>query len=212
MCESENYAPSFILQYIHLNHVMVFEDWVLTDGLGDQSVSFWMYLLGRETGKFLGLLNIVLAHGDYETKCMANAFYQDVSLYAIPRNGRDVYQAMLIRFHFSPHCTDALRKNYERMVLRPMEAGVHVMHALLDCGHSQLIAQFAACRLLSLYPLKEPMIKINRLGDSNSPLFMKHYTCWDRRAPLLLKTLIRQWVDGLYIQTVWDWIQSSPRL
>lgn len=210
-CAPEGRVPLFILQYMHENRLAVPGDWVFTDGLRSQSISFWMYLPAKKPGEVVELLGAVLEHCDYATRCMADAFYREVSTQSIPRS-KDRYGAMLTRFRFSLHCTDAIRANCERMFERLPHIGYYGTHAPLDCGKSELLGEFADYHNLSSHAIKGLMARMYRLGDKNLPMLVRNYLEGNDRAPLLLKTLIQQRIDGEYVQPVWDWIQSKQGL
>lgn len=211
-CMPKGHVPLFILQYMHENYIMVPQDCVFTGGLLEQSISFWVYFLKRKPREVLELLDTLWEHCDYATKCMLSAFYQTVSVDTIPRGGKDMYRAMLIRFRFSLHCTEAVRANYKGMLERLQKVGYHSAHALLDCGQSGLIGQFGVGCNLSPSAVKGLMAKMYRLGDGNLPALVQSYLEPNDVAPLLLKTLLCQRVDDAYVQLVWDWIMAKQEL
>lgn len=211
-CVPKGRVPLFILQYLHENGTMVPQDCVFTDGLLEQSISFWVYLLKRKSGEVLELLDTLWKQGDYATKCMVSVFHQEVPIHIIPEGAHDMYRAMLIRFRFSPHCTEAVRANYEGMLEKLRKVDYRSVHALLDCGQSALVGKFGVCCDLSAGAMKGLIAKMYRLGDENLPALVEKYLEWNDVAPLLLKTLIHQRVDNGYIQLVWEWIQAKQEL
>lgn len=179
---------------------------MLTEGLLERAISFWMYLTRREAEEFQILLNAIIEFGDANTKCLASVFYRLVSSEAIPVGTEDVYRAMLIRFYFSPHSNDYVKENYERL----MEGSVAISHrtvdALLDCGQSERISQFKF-RCDSLGALEGLLAKMHRLGDRNLSVLVKTYLDENDVAPDFLRTLIKQRAADWYIQLVWDWLR-----
>lgn len=207
-CVPDGPVPLFILQHMHENRISIPQDWVFTDGLLERSISFWMYLLGKEPGEAWELLDAIVEHGDAHTKCLVNVFDQVVSSHDMPAGAEDVYQAMLVRFHCSLHCTAYVWENYTSMTVGPLKIGYHSMHALLGCGKSELIAWFELC-CDSQGALEALLVKMHRLGDMNLPLVVQRYLEQHCRAPYLLRTLIRQSASDWYIQLVWNWIQAK---
>lgn len=81
-----------------------------------------------------GLLKLVLEHGDEETRRLPSAFYGQMSGALLEKLESDIYQGMLISFHFSSLCTEHLIQNYETMLKGLVEIGHCTAFALLDCG------------------------------------------------------------------------------
>ena len=146
---------------------------------------------------------------DDDTRCLASIFSQTVPSEAIPAGKEDVFQAMLIRFRFSPHSNDYVRANYENMIGRQLTIGSHSMHALLDCEQSELIGQFVVEQKLEYALLKGLVAKMCRLGDKNLPLLVKLFLKQFSGESYQLKNLIKEGADEQYAQLVWDWIQSN---
>lgn len=174
-CVPKGRVPLFILQYMHQNGAIVPQDCVFTDGLLQQSIPFWVHLLKRKLGEVLELLDILWKQGDYATKCMASVFRQEVPIHTIPKGAKDMYRAMLIRFRFSLHCTEAVRANYEAMLEGLRKFEYHSVHALLDCSQSALISQFGVCGDLNASAVKGLLAKMYRLGDENLPALVQKY-------------------------------------
>ena len=205
----EGCVPLFTLRYIHENHMAIPQNWVFTDGLSEQSISFWMYLIGKEAVEVQVLLDIILERGDNDTKYLARTFYQTVSSDAMPADKEDVFQAMLIRFCFSPHSNDYVRTNYRNMIARQITIGYQSIHALLDCGQSELIGQFVVDSSLNYVLLKGLVTKMCRLGEKNLPLLVQRYLIKSYGKSYYFKTLIKEGADDQCTQLVWDWIQSN---
>ena len=169
--------------------------------------------MGKEAEEVQVLLDIIRKRGDASTKCLERVFYQTVPNDAVPADDEDVFQAILIRSRFSPHSNDYVRANYENMIGRQLTIGNHSIHALLDCGQSELIGQFVVERNLEGDLLKGLVAKAYRLGDKNLPLLVK---CWLQQSFFLersdhFKSLIKERADDQYSQLVWDWIQSNGK-
>lgn len=212
--------PLFLLQHRHENGMAVPTDIVFTGGLQEESISFWMYLLGKRPEEFKELLDIVLQQGDPGTKYLAGSFrlvvWDDISLVFADQ---DVYQAMLLRFRFSQHSTGGARLRCIRMIREKPTLGYHTARAFIDCGQSQHVGQFKLV-LNSVCALEALMASMHRRGDGNLPLLVQNFpqvevegrallSHWRllHRMPNLLKTLIQQGAANWYTQPIWEWIQ-----
>lgn len=201
----------FILQYMHESHMAIPQNWVFKNGLLKQSISFWMYLMGQEAGEVEALLDIILECGDSDTKRLASVFYRMVSCDAIPADDTDVFQAMLIRFHFSPHSNEYVRANYVSMIGSRLWISHASIHALLDCGQSELIASSIVHPYLSSDVLKGLVAKMCRLCDKNLSRLVHCFLKFYSKSEYHFKTLLKEGADDQYTQLVWDWIQSNGR-
>lgn len=95
--------------------------------------------------EFCELLAIVLERGDAGPKLLAGVSCQVVSSDAILAGVKDVYQAMLIRFCFSPHSDACVRANYTSTIAKLTTAGWHSMPALFNYRQSQAIGRLKHC-------------------------------------------------------------------
>lgn len=73
-CVSEGPVPLFTLKYVHERHLKISESWAFTNGLLEQSISFWMHLIGTGAGELWALLGITIQRGDADTRCLARVF------------------------------------------------------------------------------------------------------------------------------------------
>lgn len=198
-------VPLFIVRHLHENGISIPADRVLVDGLEESSISFWMYVIEKEARE---LIDLVFKLGDGKSKCLAGVFYGPV-----PDNGpaefdKDVYQAMLIRFRFSPICNGNVVQNYESMLENFLPAGFHSTCALLDFELHTLVDRYGFASFVEA----DLAMLINRIyqlkDDRLVPLIPKCIKNL-RNAPKLLKRLIQTKADEAYIQPVWDSIQSA---
>lgn len=205
----EGPVPLFALQYMHENKTTIPSSWIFTDGLLDSSIPFWMYLMRMGAEEFQHVLCIIMERGDDATQCMARVFSQVVPSAAVPMETEDVYQAILVRFRFSPHSNRYVEVNYESMIKEPLVIGYHSMNALIECGQFELISrfEFVCTRRGALQGL---MMHLYRLGNEKLlHLVVNKYIDQNGRAPDLLKTLLEQRVADWYVQLVWDRVNSD---
>lgn len=202
-CVSEGPVPLFILQHMYESHMDVPGSWVFTGGLLEQSISFWMYLMGKKPEEAKELLHIITTQGDADTTCLASVFYGEVLSDDIPAAAKDVYQAILTRFNASLHRNAYVTTNFNLMMQSQPEIGYHSMRALLDCGNYKQISQ---CTLK--LTLEELMDAMYQPGNSNLLPLVNGYLWRNQRPVFLLKDLLKRNADDLYIQFIWDWAQE----
>lgn len=207
--------PLFILRHLHEKSIPVPETWVFIDGLEEHSISFWMYVLALEPEEVDGLLNLVLKHGDDNTKLLASAFYEPFfasdSAMVVYSSGQvaevDICQAMLIRFHFTFTENAHLYINYEAMLERLENTGYHTACALLDCDQTYLIKTEMTLRSLN-FNFEALAVKMYRIKDGGQDLFLEHCLSKLPHAATMLKNLIKRKADKLYIDSVWRSIRK----
>lgn len=203
-------VPLFVFQHLHEKGIAIPERHVLVGGLDESSLPFWMHMLTKGGSEVETLLKLVLKHGDDNSKRLAGVFYGPVPDTAMYDSERDVYQAMLVRFHFSPICNSHVVLNYDTMVRGLTEVDFHSMHALVDCNQHYLVYQCAIgySSEVDLGPLTDKMAQFR--GHNVNWLIGK---CVGRSygAPGLLRRLIRRRAADAHVQLVWDSIQRTPR-
>lgn len=200
-------VPLFILRYMHENGIKVPEGCIFIDGLGESSIAFWKYLMEISAAEAETLLRFVLAHGNDESLYLASTFYKTVPQVNLGGVNTDVYQAMLIRFRFSPMCNEHIVQNYESMLGEPPSIDYHTACALLDCKQWQPLHQdgLEGLRMQEGEVLLDKMV---RLKDVNLDALISKYSCYFRTVPGLLKRLIQKKADGSRIQLLWDSMES----
>lgn len=200
--------PLLILRYIYEKGIPVPENWIFTDGLKESSLSFWMYVLNSGAEEASNLLGLVLNHGDDKSKYLALAFYELVSPRRLKSGKRDVYQAMLIRFRFSPITNANVELNYNSMLKRQPVIGYHSTCALLDCRQYALLNR---CRLAIFESafLRALIGRMYRLNDDQLNMFTAKLVGCYLGAPKLLKFLILSKADDWHVQLVWNAIQLN---
>lgn len=203
-------VPLFIFQHLHEKGIAIPEHHVLVGGLDESSIPFWVSMLAKDGSEVETLLKLVLKHGDSNSKRLASVFYGPVPDIAMYDSERDVYQAMLVRFYFSPICNSHVVLNYEAMLKGLTEVGCHSMYALVDYDQHYLIYQCAIgySSEVDLGPLTDKMAQFT--GHNVNWLIGK---CVMRSygAPGLLRRLIRRRAADAHVRLVWDSIQNTPR-
>lgn len=165
-----------------------------------------MYVLDSGAEEASKLLELVLNHGDEKSKYLATAFYKPVSHIRMSRENRDVYQAMLIRFRFSPLNDADVELNYNCMLKRQPKIGYHTTCALLDCHQYSLLNR---CRLeiFKSASLGALIDRVCRLSDDRLNVLTAQLVGCHTGAPKLLKSLILSKADDWHVQLVWNAIQ-----
>lgn len=184
---------------------------VLTDGLDESSLSFWMGMLLETNERVEELLRLVLEHGDDKSTRLAKAFFGPVSGGRLTEVESDVYHAMLVRFRFSSLCTEQLAQNYTAMIEDLPTFGYHTASALLDCGQLRLLnpvdSDAAICATSGPF-----ISKMRRLGDKALYPLIKGHLEYTTMAPNLLKRLIQRKADEPLVRLVWDSIRNTADL
>lgn len=204
-------VPLFLLRHLYEKGMKIPQSLVLVDGMCGSSISFWMHLFKKDGEESKGLLDFIRKHGDDETRHLANAFYGPVSFNGRYYFDKDVYQAMLIRFHFSPSGNKFVARNYELMLEKPLKPGYHTLCALLDWQQYTLVDQCGFKGVAGI-ALEALIHKMYRLKDESLNALISKAVGRLKRAPKLLKSLVRQSADEPFVQLVWNSIQSkTPR-
>lgn len=202
-------VPLYLVAHMYGKGVAIPVSCTLIDGLHEASIGFWTRLLKRATGEFEVLLTLVLQQGDAGTKLLAKVFHEFVPRDQINRSQEmDVFQAMLIRFRFSPHCNRHVTHSYEQIIERPLEVGHNTMCALLDCQQYALLDR---CDHAKLHggTSEEPIIdRMYRLNDANLAHLMTEFVGKFNGAARLLKSMIKRNAAKSHVEHVWNSIQS----
>lgn len=200
-------APLCILRFLHEKKIELPVSLVLTDGLEDSSLSFWMYLMTKKKEEAAELLNLVSKHGDRLTQRLADAFYGLVPNGNFEGYQTMVYRSMLIRIRYSPLCNDQIIENYERMLEKPSKLCPDTVSAFLDCRQYQLLRPCAISENNQDWGVV--IYKLCRLKDKSLGLFTKRLLESFVGVPELLKCLVWQDEEDSYAQLVWDFMQTT---
>lgn len=202
-------APLFILRYLHERKIPLPEHCVFTGGLAEQSISFWMYVFEQTVEEAEEVLKLVLKHGDEKSKWLANAYYGPVSDDDLMDSEKDIYRAMLVRFHSSPVCNDHVAQNYESMRGPRLEIGYYTACAFLDYGQFQWLGQ---CDFSIRFEdaLEALLQRVHQLQDDNLTPLIQYCVTNLNRAPQLLQRLIRKRANGPFIRAVWGFTRMKP--
>lgn len=203
--------PLFILWHLHEKNASVSKFCTFFCGEASSFHRLWLsVLLEEEVGRAGELLELCFKHGDNIIQLVANMFYAPVSFANLSGLEKDICQALLIRFYFSSICNDCVVQNYTSMLKGLKISGYYIIWAFMDCKQWDLLKQ---CEFnhLSVEELEALLIKVGQFKDNSlDPLLrklLKQY--W--YAPALLKSLIRRKADDVYVQLVWESIQSTLR-
>lgn len=200
--------PLLFLRYLHENSMAVPAGCTFIYGLDRSSIGFWLFLIGREEAAFNELLELILKHGDSQTRRLAIAFYESVPLKSDVDCSEDfTYQEMLIRFRFSPVCNEHIVQNYNAMLGSLLATSYHVACAFLTCKQFSLVDSCALADFCSV--ASEALInRMMRVEEEEVNRLLRKCTgCW-KSAPSLLKRLIRRKAGGAQVQLVWDSVQA----
>lgn len=201
--------PLFVLRHFCEKSLLIPHGWTLTDGLKKSAISFWMHVLRSGDERAKEMLCLVLQRADSKSKYLARAFYEPLPPPRLKGEKQDVYQAMLIRFRFSPLCNEHITQSYNLMLEQRLKPGYHTALALLDCQQSSLLDH----HLWSLcYPsaLEAIANRMYRLKDDRLTVRITEMIQGYRNAATLLKHLIVHKADDVYAQLVWTAIQTKP--
>lgn len=199
--------PLSFLGPIRERDIEVPDTCTVTSGLQEFSILFWMSVLEKQLEEARGLLWLVWRQGDYKTKLLASTLYGVVSTANLGDSEVEIYQAVLIRFRFSPLCNRNVVRNYSLMLQRMSKIGRHTIQALLDCGQYGLAGNYILS--FDFATLLGPLVdKMYQLGPENCRRLMKFVEQFANAAELL-KSLIRWKADNSYIRLVYDLIQAT---
>lgn len=202
--------PLFLLQDLYERRIQIPKCCVFIQGLDQSCIRFWRYVLEQNADDAQKLFDIVLSHGNVESRHLVYSFYASVSGASLVGDKRDVYQAMLIHFRFSRISNDHVIGSYDLMRRSLVRINYHTacallehkMYDLLDPSKVHISSDVELCSLID---------KMHELQDDRlNPLILKCLGCL-YTAPNLLKRLIQQGGDNAFIQLVWDSIQSTKR-
>lgn len=202
--------PLALLWYFHGNRMQISKGKVFVGGLTESSIFFWMNVLNSQAKEARVLLQLVQVHGNDESKCLAKAFHGLVPEISMDGPKRDIYQAMLIRFRFSPIRNRHVVRNYEGMLVRLTKIRYHTACALLDCGQFQLVNRYE----FSFHhtgTLEAVIDKLYRLKNANLGPLLRKFVKRHPNAPELLKRLIKGRAEDSYIELIYDSIQRAWR-
>lgn len=202
--------PLFALRYLHEKSVAIPQSCVLTNGLGEASISFWMYVLKIKVSEAEKLLQLVREQGDEGTRYLANTFCPPIFMDAPSLVERDVYQAMLIRFHSSSISNANVIRHHSAMLSGLQTIGTHTICALLDCGQFQ-IAEKHRFTHVNAVELSALMDRMFRLKDNTLNPFIWNCLVMFQRSAKLLKCLVCRKADPAYTQLVWGSIQERKQ-
>lgn len=201
-------VPLFLLCDLHEKNVPIPEKCVFINGLYEESIRFWMYMLGKGIDDATTLQGFVLKHGSNSTRQLARVFGEQVSTNGMSHSKKAMYQAMLIRFRFSNICNAHVIQNYASMVEEPLVLSYHTIRALLDCKQYELADRFEVANITEA-DLEALIDRMYRLKDGNfDPLIIK---CVRHLfgAPKLLKCLLQRKAGNPHTQLVWESIIST---
>lgn len=202
--------PLFALKYLHEKSVAIPQSCVLTNGLDDASISFWVYVLKIEASEAERLLRLVREQGDEGTKYLANTFYPPTFMHVPSLLERDVYQAMLIRFHSSPISNEHVVRHYTDMLAGLQTIDHHTICALLDCRQFQ-IAEKHRFTHVNAVELSALMDRTFRSKDDTLNPFIRNCLLMLQRSAKLLKCLVCRKADQAYVQLAWSSIQERKQ-
>lgn len=207
----EQTMPLFLLQDLYRRRIQIPKCCIFIQGLDESSIRFWRYVLEQEPDDAKRLFDIVLNHGNAESRHLAWSFYGPVSGANLEGDKLDVYQAMLIYFRFSLISNDHVIENYDIMRRNLVRISYHTACALLDQKMYESLdpSKLAISSDVELSSLIDKMYRLQ--NDGLTPSILK---CLGRifQAPRLLKRLIQLGADSAFIELVWASIQRTPRL
>lgn len=195
--------PLFLLRHLHENNVELPQHVTFVEGLDESSIAFWMYVFARNAEEAEGLLQFVSKHGDSGSQHLASAFYGSVSGIELSDTERDIYQAVLIHWRFSPICNNHVIQNYESMLGKLREIAFYTTCAFIDCGKSQLVHSFGLKVACSI-SLEAILDKMQWSQDDTATTLVQKTAGYFIIAPRLLKHLIQRKADPAYVQLVWN--------
>lgn len=201
--------PLFVLHYLHMRGARIPERCIFINGSQESSVGFWMHLISTESRR-RELVDMVLRHGDDDSKLLASVWHGAVSYQSLSAENADIFQAMLIRFRFSVVCNEHVIGNYNGMLAEHPKFRYHSTCALMDCGQFQLLGQcdYVRCGVVNRGALADRAYRLKH-GDSNP--FVREFIkiCWG--CPSFLKQLIQSNADSWSVQLVWEAL-NEPQL
>lgn len=203
-------VPLFILRYLYEKDIPIPEGCIFTCGLKKSSISFWGYVSRMEFQGAERLLELILRQGDDETKCLARVFYEPVIVNQLRVPAIDLYQAMLVRFRFSPICNECVFQNYTTMLEGLIWVYQYTACAFIDCGQCRLASKYDVGRLSGLC-VEQLIAKLYQSDDENVGLPTRKLVERCEDASVLLKSLIQRRANDSFIQLVWECIQGMLR-
>lgn len=200
--------PVFLLPYLLRKNIQIADGQVLVDGLDQSAMSFWGHLVTKTAEEAGEILALVLKHGNDETKLIARAFYEPLSEDDYDSDDRDFYQAVLIRFRFSPLQNAHIISNYESMLAGKLCNGYFAIRASFDCGQYGLDG-FSCYDELEDNGIEAIADRMHRLGDDSLNPLIELFISQHEVAETLLKRLIKRKANDSRIQRVWNCLQSD---
>lgn len=118
------------------------QSWVLTLGLSEQSMQFWIDLMQKKPEDIQDTMVLIENQGDSATKKLAFAFLGKPHGGVEEGHAEDVFWAMLIRFHFGGHTNSHVKACYDGLLQRSQPIGYRTAFALLSVGNRNLLVNF----------------------------------------------------------------------
>lgn len=201
-------VPLFLLCDLHEKNIPIPKECVFINGLNEESIRFWMYMIGKGINDATALQGFVLKHGSNPTRQLARVFREHVPTNGLSSCKKAMYQAMLIRFRFSDICNAHVIQNYTSMMEEPLILSYHTICALLDCNQYELADRFQVDDITEadLEALIDRMYRLK--NEKFNPLISR---CIGHLfgAPKSLKCLIQRRAGNPHTQLVWESINST---
>lgn len=195
--------PLFLLRHMYENKVELPQHATFVEGLDESSIAFWMYIFTRNVEEANGLLQLVAKHGDSGSKHLASAFYGSMSDIELSDSEKDIYQAVLIHWRFSPICNGHVIQNYESMLGKLRGIPFYTACAFVDCGKSQLVHSYGLKVACSI-SFEVIVGKMQWSKGGHAAALMQTMLGYFIIVPRLLKHLIQRKADNAYVKLIWN--------
>lgn len=224
-------VPVFVLYYLHRANRELPSSNPLVDGLKNEAIPFWKYVIENEA---MDLLDLVRKNGDESTRMLADTLQGQVCQRKTgfcrgmgSRFDRDsyyemrIYRAVLVRLRFSSMCNKHVVRNYQD-AFEPYGKGspvdYHALQALVDAQQCKVIAEIGAAKFINSLEQNEAAAdELSQLGRLDlvaellDPAAGLLESCVTREESLVwtVKSLVHRKANNAFIQVVLDTFETQ---